>query len=69
MNLWVAIFVTSMMLIGFVIGYIANKLYNRSVPLGFITTLLALIVPMCLFLFIIYLYGIYQGGYSIKFRW
>ncbi|MFC0186927.1 hypothetical protein ACFFJY_01445 [Fictibacillus aquaticus] len=69
MNLWVAIFVTSMMMLGFVIGYIANKVYNRSVRLGFITTLAALIVPVCAFLIIIYFYGIYQGGHSIKFRW
>ncbi|MFC7371594.1 hypothetical protein ACFQPF_07890 [Fictibacillus iocasae] len=69
MKLWVGIFITSMMMLGLGIGYIANKLYDRSVRLGFITTLLALIIPVLLFMIIIYVYGIYQGGYSIRFRW
>jgi cytochrome c oxidase assembly factor CtaG len=69
MKLLLGIFVSFLLFLGIGIGYFATKLYNKSVFLGFITTLMGIIVPFCLFIGFIYLYGLYNNGYPLQFKW
>ncbi|MCM3720246.1 hypothetical protein [Fictibacillus phosphorivorans] len=51
------------------IGYFATRLYEKSIFLGFVTTLLGLIIPFSLLILFIYLYGLYHHGHPLQFKW
>ena len=69
MKLWLAVYLVSLCLLGLGIGFYATKLYEKNISLGFITTLLAIIIPFGIFIFSVYLYGLYNHGHPLQFRW
>jgi hypothetical protein len=69
MKLWLAAFILSLLFLGIGIGYYPTKLYDKSIAKGFFTTLLSIIIPFCLFMGFIYLYGLYNHGNPLQFKW
>jgi hypothetical protein len=69
MKLWLAVYIASLCFLALGIGFYATKLYEKSIFLGFITTLLAIIVPFIIFILSVYLYGLYNHGNPLQFRW
>jgi hypothetical protein len=51
------------------IGYFGTRLYDKSIFLGFVTTLLGIIIPFFLFLGFVYLLGLFNNGYPLQFKW
>ncbi len=69
MNIWLSAIILSLLFIGLGIGYYATRLYDKSVAKGFITTLLALIIPFFIFIGFIYIYGLFNNGHPLQFKW
>jgi hypothetical protein len=69
MKLWLCIYFVSLCALAMLIGFYATKLYEKSIFKGFITTLLAIIIPFSIFIFSVYLYGLYNHGYPLQFKW
>ncbi|MCM3731867.1 hypothetical protein M3196_09340 [Fictibacillus nanhaiensis] len=51
------------------IGYYGTRLYEKNIFLGFVTTLLGIIIPFFLFLGFIYFLGLYNNGHPLQFKW
>ncbi|RZT21128.1 MULTISPECIES: hypothetical protein [Fictibacillus] len=69
MNILLVSTVLVLMSLALGIGYYGTRLYEKSILLGFITTLLGLIIPFSLFIGFIYFYGLYHNGYPLQFKW
>ncbi|MFG6495985.1 hypothetical protein P8610_11535 [Fictibacillus sp. UD] len=69
MKIWLAALILSLLFLGLGIGYYATRLYDKSVVKGFVTTLLAILVPFCVFIGFIYFYGLYNHGHPLQFKW
>ncbi|MBY6037412.1 hypothetical protein KUV80_12130 [Fictibacillus nanhaiensis] len=69
MKLWLPLFIISFLFLGLGIGYYATRLYEKSIALGFITTLLGIIIPFFLFIGCMYVFGLYNNGNPLQFKW
>ncbi|MFD1359364.1 hypothetical protein ACFQ4X_15685 [Fictibacillus halophilus] len=69
MNLVLVSTVLFLMSLALGIGYYGTRLYEKSIFLGFVTTLLGLIIPFSLFIGFIYFYGLYHHGHPLQFKW
>jgi hypothetical protein len=69
MKLVLCIYLIFLCILAIGIGYYATKLYEKSVFKGFITTLFAIIIPFCIFIGSVYLYGLYNHGHPLQFKW